>query len=360
MAILNPELAFGVVRRNGSPAVIHFAAPQKNGFLALCSVKDRLSELESMLLGGAAPPADVLEPLLTRQILVEPNEASGYPAYRPPIAGEATASVSAALDDVLRDSAGIEWSTGAMPATLSKRLPQAYHGLRFCLPGEQVLWSKDWLTQVWWPYVMRNEQAEEIKVRLAARPSSAPALPVTPHMGSSAAQGTHTTPALVAEVVPRLQQEALAAYFRRLRAEGCMRLGDRDSKQRAWMHNEKIARFFGLQFGGHVSALVGFDVAPLFSHFVSYLEGASLPLHFDKDPDAYSLSIQLGFYQDGRSVPNRWAFNVKQRHAPGYAAFVPRCGDGVLFHGESEAHYRDPIPAGCVSDVLLLHFTRCA
>lgn len=350
MAVLNPDIAYAIVRRNSVAVGIHLAAPQQDGFLAISSVRERVAELEAFLTRQGTAPAELLQQMPSRQIMVAQDAVATYPTYRADPDFQGNALPSEFIDELVRSSTEMTLCSGAVPDQLRARLPRPYGDLRVCSPDEQVLWSKDRATSVWWPYPLSQEGAAAFAVRHAEQAATA--------SGNGLSPPPTTAPVLLEALVPRFQRRAMAEYFRSLRLSGCMRLGDRDSKQRAWMHNEKFARFLGLQFGELISARLGIQVAPLFSHFVSYLEGASLPKHVDKDPNAFSLSIQLGFYRGGCLSDNEWAFNVQTPGDGHFTAFTPACGDGVLFHGASQEHYRSALPPDCVSDILLLHFTR--
>jgi len=75
---------------------------------------------------------------------------------------------------------------------------------------------------------------------------------------------------------------ALRRYYRYAVRRGAIRLGDEQSARRYVAHNECVARYFHHQIANAVSAIVGEPVKPSYVYLASYLSGAELKKHTDR------------------------------------------------------------------------------
>ena len=357
---LNPALAACSLRRSGASERFSVAAPAHGGFLKLTTYVEDAEKVEEIVFRNgpfAACTAEILESLLSRQVLLEQQDAFAAPKYELPVisfshtAPPEHVSPANSLPQVLADRVcGLPW-----------RNPFN------CCETSSILWTEDARTGVWWPAKIVAPIASSERQKTTNAPlqsQKGPTCVVTSNLPSTIScldlndawqiEGT----GLLENLIPADHLKSVMSYFRDLRMSGAMRLGDRDSAQRCWSHNELFARFLCIQFEDMMSRVVGVRVSSFFAHFVSYLPGSSLPVHYDKDPDAVSLSLQLSYTKSDFLVENDWMFHVKAWGKQGFLSFQPMPGDGVFFWGATQEHYRDKIPDSSCSDVLLLHYRR--
>ena len=89
---------------------------------------------------------------------------------------------------------------------------------------------------------------------------------------------------------------ALRRYYRHAIRRGAIRLGDEQSSRRYVAHNEAVARFFHHQIANAVGAIVGEAIKPSYVYFASYLSGAELKKHTDRQQCEFSVTLCSGFF----------------------------------------------------------------
>lgn len=368
----NLNIAYSVVRSTNGLVRVDTAAPRRDGFLFLRSHTVEIEQVLAFVKGHSEHEyVGLSESLRDAQLVVGQGQQLSLPAYGTlELFQECRAhlAASANIRGVLSPQVN-KWflsEVNQIPPELELRCPHSFwREPIYPLLGESILWVRDQATFVWWPQRLSRIEAvvieEAVPRLLEGQPVDLSSLSIVAGTGifrlaKSEAVVNATRPTLLKEIVPQLQIEPLARYYSALGSSGAMRLGDRDSTSRAWMHNERLARLLGIQFELFISRVVGYSVKAYFSHFVSYREGASLPVHRDRVPRAASLSIQLDYtHEGGVRARNEWPFSVTDREG-NLCHFTPQLGEAVLFWGHEQPHFRDSIPTGASSNVLLMHF----
>jgi len=156
------------------------------------------------------------------------------------------------------------------------------------------------------------------------------------------------------ELLPAGELAALRRYYAALLAAQLVQLGDRQSSARFSAYNDPVGRFVHARLAGAMSVVTGQPVAPSFSYFFSYLEGAALEPHKDRPQAEFSISLQID-YTPEPAAETGWplGFTFDDGHS---AAADLRIGDAVLYHGRALTHHRAPLPAGHRSSVLVLEY----
>lgn len=146
---------------------------------------------------------------------------------------------------------------------------------------------------------------------------------------------------------------ALRRYFRYLVRCGRIRLGDEQSPRRYGIHNESVARFFHQQITKTVSLIVGEPVIPSYVYAASYLSGAVLKKHIDREQCEFSVTLCLDFSPEPRRETS-WPIHLDTRH--GTVAVYQALGDGLVYRGPRVPHYRDILPNGQTSTSIFFHY----
>lgn len=163
----------------------------------------------------------------------------------------------------------------------------------------------------------------------------------------------HESFALVCAALPRPLVDALQRYCREFVAEGFAVDGNPQGKLRWVAHNDPVARAIHPFLAPAVSAIMGEPMKPSFSYQVTYLEGAVLAPHKDREQCAATAVLQVAFDPppDG-TTPWPLVFNSPGGREDAYLAV----GDLIVFRGSSVEHYRDPLTSGRSSTNLAFCF----
>ena len=145
----------------------------------------------------------------------------------------------------------------------------------------------------------------------------------------------------------------LRRYYRRLIRRGRVVLGDYQSARRYVAHNEPIERFFHLQLTNMVAQLVGEPVKPSYVYLASYLSGARLPRHTDREQCEFGISLCLDYAPEPASV-TPWPLYLETGR--GRVTVEQALGDALLYRGCELPHYRDPLPDGQISTSIFFHY----
>jgi hypothetical protein len=146
---------------------------------------------------------------------------------------------------------------------------------------------------------------------------------------------------------------ALRRYFRYLIRSGQIRLGDDQSARRYVAHNESVARFFHQQMAKAVSLIVGQAVIPSYVYVASYLCGAELKKHTDRDQCEFSVTFCLDFSPEPE-LETSWPICLDT--GSGKAKVYQALGDGLVYRGTRVPHYRSPLAAGRTSTSIFFHY----
>jgi hypothetical protein len=159
----------------------------------------------------------------------------------------------------------------------------------------------------------------------------------------------------VSSLIHPFHVAALRRYYRHQIRQGAIRLGDRQSSRRYVAHNEAVARFFHHQIGHAVSAIVGEAIKPSYVYLASYLEGAELEKHTDREQCEFSVTLCLDFSPEP-DLATSWP--IRFETGQGKLAVYQALGDGLVYRGTQVPHYRHALPAGCTSTSIFFHYVR--
>lgn len=161
--------------------------------------------------------------------------------------------------------------------------------------------------------------------------------------------------AVLRAVLPPLYVRALQRYVRERIACGFLALGDAQSSRRFIVHNDPVSVWLHTRLCPAVAPILPITVRPSYAYLVSYLEGADLPRHTDREQCEYTLSMAV----DASPYVSRdgaWPLHLQLGAGDSMVSELLAPGDAVLFAGRRIAHFRDPLPRGRTSTSLLLHF----
>jgi hypothetical protein len=150
---------------------------------------------------------------------------------------------------------------------------------------------------------------------------------------------------------------AMRRYYRCRTRTGCYLLGDEQVRRRFASHNEEVARFIHSQLTHAISDVSGIVLKPSYSYFASYLSGAELEEHVDREQCDYSITACI----DASPEPigdSPWP--IKLGTGDEKVEICQRLGDALLYRGCQVPHSRDRLPEGFTSTSLLLHYVDAA
>ncbi|HKF02667.1 MAG TPA: hypothetical protein VKB49_10155 [Candidatus Sulfotelmatobacter sp.] len=232
--------------------------------------------------------------------------------------------------------------TGAcLPFWLDRRLEKAVQGLRL---NEPVLAS----------------MPQEVRSVLAAagillpRLQSEQAAPETQDWISKARMSYREKGyAPLSGLIHPFHVAALRRYYRCLIRKGKIRLGDEQSSLRYVAHNEPVARFFHQQIALALSAVAGQPLQPSYVYMASYLSGAELKKHVDREQCEFSITLCLDFSPEPElSTP--WPICLDS--ANGKVVVYQGLGDGLAYRGTRLPHYREKLGPGQTSTSIFFHY----
>jgi len=146
---------------------------------------------------------------------------------------------------------------------------------------------------------------------------------------------------------------ALRRYYRHAIRRRAIRLGDEQCPLRYGVHNESVARFFHHQIGKAVGAIVGEAIKPSYVYLASYVSGADLEKHIDRQQCEFSVTLCLDFSPEPE-LATAWPIRL---HTPaGTVTVYQALGDGLVYRGTKVPHYRDVLGEGRTSTSVFLHY----
>jgi hypothetical protein len=146
---------------------------------------------------------------------------------------------------------------------------------------------------------------------------------------------------------------ALRRYYRYAIRSGAIRLGDEQSSRRYFVHNESVARYFHHQIANAVGAIAGEAVKPSYVYFGSYLSGAELKKHTDREQCEFSVTLCLDFSPEP-DLATSWPIRLDT--AEGTVKVYQALGDGLVYRGTRVPHYRHVLAEGCTSTSIFFHY----
>lgn len=148
---------------------------------------------------------------------------------------------------------------------------------------------------------------------------------------------------------------ALRRYYRHAVRRGAIRLGDEQSSRRYVAHNESVACFFHHQLTSAVSAIVGEPIKPSYVYFASYVSGAELKKHTDREQCEFSVTLCLDFSPEP-DLATSWPIRLDT--PDGTVAVYQALGDGLVYRGTKVLHYRGILAEGHTSTSIFFHYVR--
>ncbi|HTS08872.1 MAG TPA: hypothetical protein VMP68_25100 [Candidatus Eisenbacteria bacterium] len=146
---------------------------------------------------------------------------------------------------------------------------------------------------------------------------------------------------------------ALRRYYRSLIRSGQIHLGDAQSALRYVVHNEPVARFFHQQLTGMISNVAGEPLKPSYVYLASYLAGAELEKHTDREQCEFSITMCLDFSPEP-DLATPWPICLQT--STGTVAVHQALGDGLAYRGTRLPHFRHPLGTGRTSTSIFFHY----
>ena len=146
---------------------------------------------------------------------------------------------------------------------------------------------------------------------------------------------------------------ALRRYYRYLIRTGAIRLGDRQSPRRQVAYNDPVARFFHSDIATTLSAVASESLKPSYVYLASYLSGADLKKHTDREQCEFSITLCLDFSPEPE-LATPWPIRLDT--AGGTVTVYQALGDGLVYRGTRLPHYREPLCEGQTSTSIFFHY----
>jgi hypothetical protein len=146
---------------------------------------------------------------------------------------------------------------------------------------------------------------------------------------------------------------ALRRYYRQQIRTGAIQLGDRQSARRYIAHNEPVAKFFHDQLTSRLSRIAGRALKPSYAYLASYLSGAELKKHTDREQCDYSITFCLDYSPEPK-LATPWPICL--RTPRGTVKVYQMLGDGLAYRGTQLPHFRAPLPDGQSSTSIFFHY----
>ena len=146
---------------------------------------------------------------------------------------------------------------------------------------------------------------------------------------------------------------ALRRYYRYAIRRGVIWLGDEQSPRRYVAHNEPVARYFHHQIAKALGAIVGESIKPSYVYLASYLSGAELKKHTDRQQCEFSVTLCLDFSPEPE-LATPWPIQLDTTE--GHVTIYQALGDGLVYRGTKVPHYRDVLGTGYTSTSIFFHY----
>lgn len=146
---------------------------------------------------------------------------------------------------------------------------------------------------------------------------------------------------------------ALRRYYRHRVRTGKISLGDGQSSRRYAAYNDPVARFFHRQITIPFSAVAGELVKPSYVYLASYLSGAELKKHVDREQCEFSITLCLDFSPEPDLV-SPWPIRLDT--PTGTVTVYQALGDGLAYRGTRLPHYRSPLGRSQTSTSIFFHY----
>lgn len=146
---------------------------------------------------------------------------------------------------------------------------------------------------------------------------------------------------------------ALRRYYRYAIRRGAIWLGDEQSALRYVAHDEPVARYFHHEMAKAVAEIVGEPIKPSYVYLASYMSGAELKKHTDREQCEFSVTLCLDFSPEP-AVATPWPIQLDT--SAGTVTTYQALGDGLVYRGTKIPHYRNALARGYTSTSLFFHY----
>jgi len=157
----------------------------------------------------------------------------------------------------------------------------------------------------------------------------------------------------IANLIHPFNLAALRRYYRHAVRRKSIPLGDEQCPLRYGVHNEKVARFFHHQIAKPLAAIVGEAIKPSYVYSASYLSGAELKKHIDRQQCEFSVTLCLDFSPEPKMATS-WPILLDT--VAGTVEVYQALGDGLVYRGTRLPHYRDVLAEGHMSTSIFFHY----
>ena len=147
----------------------------------------------------------------------------------------------------------------------------------------------------------------------------------------------------------------LRRYYRHRIRTGKLQLGDRQSDRRYVDYNDPVALFFHREITARLSKIAGESLKPSYVYLASYLSGAELKKHTDREQCDYSVTLCLD-YSPEPTLATPWPIQLQT--PTGTVAVYQAIGDGLAYRGTRLPHYRRKLQEGQTSTSIFFHYVR--
>ena len=146
---------------------------------------------------------------------------------------------------------------------------------------------------------------------------------------------------------------ALRRHYRHRIRTGAIRLGDGQSSRRYVAYNDPVARFFHQRIARTLSLVAGEPVKPSYVYLASYLAGADLKKHIDREQCEFSITLCLDFSPEP-DLATPWPIHLET--SAGKVTVYQALGDGLAYRGTRLPHYRSELGEGQTSTSIFFHY----
>jgi hypothetical protein len=157
----------------------------------------------------------------------------------------------------------------------------------------------------------------------------------------------------LADLIHPYHIAALRRYYRYAIRRGTIRLGDEQSSRRYVAHNDPVARYFHHQIAKVLADVVGEPIKPSYVYMASYLSGAELKKHTDREQCEFSVTLCLDFSPEP-DLATTWPIQLETLE--GTATIYQALGDGLVYRGTRVPHYRSVLAEGRTSTSIFFHY----
>ena len=157
----------------------------------------------------------------------------------------------------------------------------------------------------------------------------------------------------IGDLIHPLHIASLRRYYRRQIRSGAIPLGDGQSPLRYVGYNEPVARFFHQQIAPTISAIAGEPLKPSYVYMASYVSGADLRKHVDREQCEFSVTLCLDFTPEPK-LATPWPIRLDT--ASGTTTVYQALGDSLAYRGTRLPHYRDRLGPAQTSTSIFFHY----